>query len=157
MSIQALGGLFNLELKNLVSERKIFKISNTVFSYDIINYNINYIKSICKLLDLGTKFVPSLFNNNQDYYVNILKDLDNTLLDLNQKIFFSKNNQNKSNNFDTNQSKTLMNKLKPLNENSRDLNKYNIPLQHEVIDLRTKMIPALFNFKPKKIISNINS
>jgi hypothetical protein len=50
-----------------------------------------------------------------------------------------------------------MNKLKPLNENSKDTNKYNIPLQHQVIDLRARMIPALFNFKPKKIISNINS
>ena len=46
-TIPTQGGLFNNEITNLASEKKVYKISNTVFSYDKIIYNNDYIKRIC--------------------------------------------------------------------------------------------------------------
>ena len=63
-----MGVIFQEEVKNLQCDNKIFKISKIVFSYDIINYDQDYILTICELIDLGTKFVPSLFCNNFDCF-----------------------------------------------------------------------------------------
>ena len=69
------GGLFNKEITNLTSDKKVYKISNTVFSYGIIDYDNVYIREICDLLDLGTKFFPCFFENKTNFYKNLLQEL----------------------------------------------------------------------------------
>jgi len=68
----------NLYKENLINkcDKTIYKISNNVFSYGKIDYDESYIISICELLDLGAKFVPSIYNNKFDYYSHIYSDMD---------------------------------------------------------------------------------
>ena len=78
----------------------IFRISDLSFIYDnltSLNYNLNDIFLLCKILDLGFKFVPNILSNDIDFFRFLLYDLDNSFINLNKKLFL-KNSCKKSNN-----------------------------------------------------------
>lgn len=62
-----------------------------------LNFNLDKIFSICKILDLGFKFVPNYIYNGIDFFRFLLSDLDNSFVDFNKKLFLkSKNSINNS-------------------------------------------------------------
>ena len=157
--LMVMGVIFTDTLK-INSSKPIFKISNSSFSFGFINYDSFYVKNICNLLDLGTKFIPFLTENYFNYFNSIYKSLDNSLLELNRQFFINKVNANSnsysssSQDFSTHDSfsfsKQNLNSheiLKSLNK-KRKPNYENIPLQREIIDVRFDLIKNLNNKKP---------
>ena len=72
------------------SEKPIYKLENSVFSFGVIETNYNMLLNIISLLSLELKFVPSFFNNTYDYFQYLLNDIDNSLTDFNARLFFEK-------------------------------------------------------------------
>jgi len=159
MNHTQLGGIFNQSI-DLKCEKTIYKISNSTFSYDKIDYDNTYIKSICELLDLGIKYVPILTDNYFNYFNNIYNDIDNNLLEFNRQVFINnirlKNNNDQINRNNINKNINI-NQIDDLYKNLRDKKtiKYdNIPLQHETIRFRFDLIKKV-NLKKPMLNSNI--
>ena len=127
----------------------------------MINYDNNYILSICKLLDKGLKFVPNNLMNIFDVYDNMYKELDNSMVQFNS--FISTSNQNMQTstsqimdhykpNFPNQvfQNTISSNPFNKINKNK--INFQNIQVQSETIHLRNDILSD-FN----KIMSNINN
>ena len=136
------GGLFTKEF-NIKCDTKIYKISNSVFSYDIINYDNNFIKEICNLLDKGMKFVPIIFNNEFDHFNNLYNELDNTLKPTNTDQSSNNSSKNDSTVIQTTNS-TSLSKL-----NSSSINYDKIPIQFETLTLRENIFKDTSNNKIK--------
>lgn len=62
-----------------------------MFTYDKINCTDQYLNNITSILDKGMKFVPSIINNEFEWYNDIYSSVDNALVNLNKWIFFEKN------------------------------------------------------------------
>lgn len=149
------GGLFTNEF-NIKCDTKIYKISNSVFSYDIINYDNNFIKEICNLLDKGMKFVPIIFNIEFDHFNNLYNELDNTLTKFNSNLFFQKskkptNTDQSSNNSSKNDSTVIQttNSTSLSKLNSSSINYDKIPIQFETLTLRENIFKDISNNKIK--------
>ena len=181
-----MGGIFDIKNKiKITSEIDIYKISTNVFSYGLIDYDNKYINNICNLLNKGTKFVPNTIIDDFDFFDDVFKSIDNSLVKFNKNIFInkiqnnkniSKNNNNSLNNntdlsnlnettdiIDTNdtniQDKTdTMKKQKNTinNLNKKAQNYANIPVQIETTIFRDDIYKEL-NKKSKNIINNLTN
>jgi hypothetical protein len=159
-SLLQMGGISNLELfndkkiVNIKTQKTIYKISNSVFSYNKINYDNNYINSICNLLDLGIKFVPNLIDNIVSYNSNLFKEIDNSLLEFNRQVFYKNINEKENNLNKNNKSNDILNTLR----NKRTINYDTIPIQNETLKLRFNLLKNLIENKPalNTNISNSN-
>ena len=80
------GGIFNLII-NIKSKKPIYKLSCNVFSYGIIDYDVEFIKTLCSLLDKGGKFIPNLISNKFEFYNELFKEIDNSLVRFNSNLF----------------------------------------------------------------------
>ena len=82
-----MGGIFDIKNKiKITSEIVIYKISTNVFSYGLIDYDNKYINNICNLLNKGTKFVPNTIIDDFDFFDEVFKSIDNSLVKFNKNI-----------------------------------------------------------------------
>jgi len=112
----------------------------------------NFLFTFCSILDLGLKFIPSIFTNLNSFYIFLFKNLDNSLLRFNEYIFYEKRkfenkNAQSSNNNNINISKDFLdNFISEKRIINRNINP-NIKIQFETIEFRNKVIKSLFNLK----------
>jgi hypothetical protein len=113
------------------------------------------LEKLCEILDLGNKFVPSLFNKHSNFLNFFLNNLDCNLYNFNKFLFFSKqkyNNSNKENRENRDYNKTF---IYYLNKFTNDKKSY-IGWQHETLILRQLMIKTLAK-KPFSNFVNLKS
>ena len=100
------------------------------------------ILKLCEILDLGNKFVPSLFNKHSNFLNFFLNNLDCNLYNFNKFLFFSKQkykSSDKQNNESRDYNKTFIYYLNKLTNNKKS----QIGWQHETLILRQLMIKKL--------------
>jgi hypothetical protein len=114
------------------------------------------------LLDLGFKFVPSIFTNQFDFYSFVLNNLDVKFLDFNRNLFYYKKsksldtvknpvNNTSSLDIESNPEDTFNHDfesiLKNLSKFSKPKQSNNIRIQKETIDFRYELFKNLANNK----------
>ena len=57
---------------------------------------MDFVHEFCEILDLGLKFVPSIFNNLNNFFLFFLFELDKSFITLNNYIFFEKNKKDRT-------------------------------------------------------------
>jgi hypothetical protein len=143
---------------NTNCQHEIHKISDRVVQIGKIENGLNLIKPLCEILDHGFKFVPCWHTSVYDIFINTLFNLDNLLLRFNSRFCFKKLNNNK---VDKNYS-ILSNSLVPSDELNTNINNIldslkaknrvepkNLPIQHEIINLRFNMLSKIKHHKFK--------
>ncbi len=77
-------------------------MSERVFRLDEFDSNFKFdskfLDKFCSVLDLGLKFVPSIFSNLNSFFLYYLYELDKSLVRLNSYIYFEKQKKNKKEN-----------------------------------------------------------
>ncbi len=139
----------------IVSDFPISKISERVFLLGEIDVNNEFLLKFCEILDLGSKFVPSIFNKHSNFLHFFLNNLDCNLLNFNKFLFFSKQKFLKNNINPNNDPAYHKSFLYHLNRMNLKQKKLNIPLQHETLVLRQYMIKTLAQ-KPFNSFLNLN-
>jgi hypothetical protein len=88
------------ELLDIEADFPIFKISSRVFRLDDFGTNpkidAEFITKFCSILDLGLKFIPSIFSNLYIFFLFFLFEMDKSFTKLNSYIFFHKERLRKS-------------------------------------------------------------
>jgi len=128
----------------------IYKITKCIFQIgDLNNVNENFLKDFISIIDLGMKFIPSIFNSYNAYILFILNKFDKNFFSLNRNIFFYKKNMNreinrrKQTNIQENKLDEYLEHLNKINKKSINTNTNNIPLQKEALYLRNNLIEKL--------------
>jgi len=120
-------------------------------------------------LDLGLKFVPSIFNNLNSFFLYYLYELDKSLIRLNSYIFFEKQKKNKKENKKKEKNikntkeyenekddqtivKTILKNIRYKNSN---INHNNIPLQDETIIIRNNFFKSMSIANKFKLKNNL--
>ncbi len=124
----------------------IFKVSDRVFMIGDLQIEKSFLFKLCEILDLGNKFVPSIFNKHSNFIRFFLNNLDCNLYNFNKLLFYSKqkylsekeNNKTHSN-CSTSHTKSFIYYLNKLNNK----NNSRIAWQHETLVLRQLMIKTL--------------
>lgn len=115
--------------------------------------NNNFLSIFCSILDLGLKFIPSIFTNLNSFYIFLFKNLDQSLLKFNEYIFYEKCKRNNSNDHSStntniiNISKDFLDNFLSLNNNLNKKINSNIKIQFETIEFRNKIIKSIFKMK----------
>jgi len=167
-STQAGMGGFGTKV-NIESEKNIYKLSNNVFLYDNITYDINFIKKLSNLLNNGSKFIYS-FIKEDDYYPELLKYVDNSLTELNTYLFFEKVKENNelqvndtndiinTQNIKENESEGYLNiKFNWNSNNKKTLNHKNIPILNETKKVRMNILNQLNSNESTKFCKSKNN
>jgi len=124
--------------------------------------NLDFINEFCGILDLGLKFIPSIFVNLNHFFLYYLFELDKSFIRLNSYIFFEKEKirkkQQKKQKKDYTFIETILNSIRYSNNN---INHNNIPLQEETLILRKKLFQNVtlarkFNHKTNLTIKQID-
>ena len=136
-----------------------------MFQIGDLNSNLidsNFLKLFCSILDLGQKFIPSIFTNLNSFYIFLFNNLDNSLLKFNNYIFYEKQKLHKntlrpSNNLSNNN----INISKDFLDNfisTRKVNNCNknIKLQFETIEFRNSILKSIFKMK-KDLKQNLST
>ena len=142
----------------------IFKLSERVFRLEDFNYENNldseFINEFCGILDLGLKFVPSVFYNLNNFFLYYLFELDKSFTKLNSYIFFEKQKEKNEKNTTKKTKKdfsiveTILKSMR--NSISNKINHTNIPLQDETLVLRNNLFKVMANAKNFKHLNNLN-
>ena len=116
----------------------------------------NFLYNFISLLNLGIKYIPSLYNNSNDYFIYLLKSFDNYFNYFNNNIFYLKQKQklktkkcekkkniSQKNNILNSDDEILkiIEKMKKTNSYKNEVN--NIPYQKEALLFRNKFIESL--------------
>ena len=136
----------------------IFKISERVFRLDNFqsNTDIKFVKEFCEILDLGLKFVPSLFKNLTSFFTYFLLELNKSFTKLNNFIFFEKNKKDQIKaKKDSTFVETILQSLKSTRIKSNNRKLDNIPLQHETIEIRNSLFSKFTDKNKFKLSSNL--
>ena len=112
MIINTGGSTFN-NILEIESPKTIYKVSNNTFSFGKLDYDNNFIKNLCHILDKGGKFIPNLINNRFVYFNNLFNEIDNSLVRFNKNILIEKSRIEKENNNRkiTNENESYLNEL----------------------------------------------
>ena len=119
----------------------------------------SFIIELCKILDLGMKFVPSIFINHSNFIRFFLNNLDCNIYNFNKFLFYAKqkflkNKENLSNSSCSRpKDKTFIYYLNKINNVNKESN---IAWQHETLVLRNLMIQTLAK-KPFNKFLNLES
>ena len=109
-------------------------------------------------MDLGLKFVPSIFFNLNNFFLYYLFELDTSFTKLNSYIFFEKEKirKNKTNISKKNYTfvETILNSLRYSN---RTINHTNIPIQEETLLLRKNLLQTMTLAKKFKPVTNLTN
>ena len=130
------------------------------------NLDSDFINEFCGILDLGLKFVPSIFHNLNNFFLYYLFELDKSFNKLNSYIFFEKekirkNKKNEKNNTSKNITKNLSTVetiIKSLRySNIKSIDNKNIPLQEETLVLRKNLFKVIANNSKFEKKNNLNN
>jgi hypothetical protein len=156
------------ERVDIKSDFPIFKISQRVFRLDDFkqNIDIDFLENFCEILDMGQKFIPSLFLNLKDFFMYFLSNLDISFTKLNNNIFYSKTKEKNENKKKKSEDRlTTTRAQNPIDEILSKLRKSKsnhsvertIPLQEETIQLRNEVLSKLTENNKFKLKNNITS
>jgi hypothetical protein len=159
---------------NIESEKTIYKLSNNVYIYDNLSYDHNFVKKLAILLNNGSKFIYSFLNEDK-YFPELIKYVDNSLTELNNYLFFEKIKDNKESTNNNNEINTNTNhnckkdenenksekhlnlKFNLKTNNSKTANHKNIPIVKETKNMRRNILKQLDMNETTKFHSNKNN
>lgn len=137
-------------------------MSERVFRLDEFDSNFKFdskfLDKFCSVLDLGLKFVPSIFSNLNSFFLYYLYELDKSLVRLNSYIYFEKQQkknkkENKIKERNLKNTKKYENEkddqtivktiLKNIRYKNSNINHDNIPLQDETIIIRNNFFKSM--------------
>ena len=124
------------------SEFDIFKIENCVFSIGSFDFNDKIVSSICKILSLGSKFIPNYFHTSEELINFLVLYFDKGLAHFNSRLFF----KNLRKNSETNKKTTMM---KPGKEKATDKFKelFDKFRNYDRQDLNYRLQPGIREFR----------
>ena len=115
---------------------------------------MDFVHEFCEILDLGLKFVPSIFNNLNNFFLFFLFELDKSFITLNNCIFFEKNKDGNTALKDSTFIETILKSIKSSKRKLLNVSK-NIPLQHETLLIRNSLFSNLIEPNKFKLSSNL--
>jgi len=138
---------------------------------------LNFLEDFCEVLDLGLKFVPSIFINLNSFFLYYLYELDKSLIRLNSYIFFEKQKKIKKHKKESNTEKDIENEKNEKNDKNEKekeeksfintilknirfknsiIDHNNIPLQQETLSIRNKFFVSMSLAKKFKLKNNLS-
>jgi len=130
---------------DIKSDFPIFKISERVFKLDNFRNeeDLKFVDDFCKILDLGLKFVPSIFSSLNNFFTYFLFELENRITTKLDKGFID----------------TIIKSLKSskCKNFESELNEKKIPIQKETLEIRNELFSKFTENNKFKLKNNLNN
>ena len=143
---------------DIESNFNIYKLGDALFQISDFFINLDYLKHINFILNLGNKFVPNYFFNNIEFFNYLIKDIDLQILEFNKNMILYNEKKSSINKIENNiLDNKYINKLFIFLKDKSNIDPKKFKINKEVNIFRNIIQNNLFEeFKNIKIDPNIN-